>query len=161
MAGIEDLPIEMLSNTLTKKSDINYRSGHPYDLEDVKDLPRSIQHPIAVFDSEHEKGHKVILTELKDKKGNNFVSILNVLKKRGRNLVTFNSVISLYPKESSIRIAKWFDSEFSKITEKGKRPLLRWADIKKASTWMTNHAADLHAVGLSSRRIAKLIKNFS
>ena len=80
--------------------------------------------------------------------------------KMDRNLVTFYSVISLYPKESSIRIAKWFDSEFSKITEKGKRPLLRWADIKKASTWMTNHASDVHAVGLSSRRIANLIKNF-
>lgn len=32
-------------------------------------------------------------------------------------------------------------------------------DVKKASEWLTNHASDVHAVGLSSRRIAKLINN--
>ena len=40
------------------------------------------------------------------------------------------------------------------------KPLLCWADIEKASTWIANHASDVHVVGLSSRRIAKLLQQF-
>ena len=38
--------------------------------------------------------------------------------------------------------------------------LLKWADTKKASDWLANHTSDVHAVGLSNRRIANKIKSF-
>ena len=45
-------------------------------------------------------------------------------------------------------------------TKKGEEPLLKWADTKKASDWLVNHTSDVHAVGLSNRRIANKIKSF-
>lgn len=159
-AGVEDLPIEMLANTLETKSSKDYVSEHPFRLEDVKNLPQAINEPIAIFDSETKDGRKVILTELKDEKGNNFVAVLDVVNVGGSNYITINDIISLYPKDSNIRIAKWFDSEFAKLTKKGEEPLLKWADTKKASEWLANHTSDVHVVGLSSGRIAKLIQKF-
>lgn len=159
-AGVEDLPLEITARKLKEKSDESYKSNHPYDLKDVIDLPKSIQRPIAVFESDTYPGRKVVLTELKDKKGHNFIAAIDILRSRGRNIVEFNSIISLYPKDSNGRIAKWFDSEFSGLTKKGEDPLLKWADTKKASIWLANHASDVHAVGLSSKRIAKIIQNF-
>ncbi|MBQ7211564.1 MAG: hypothetical protein IJS19_02665 [Muribaculaceae bacterium] len=159
-AGVEDLPIEMLATTLEAKSSKEYVSNHPFRLEDVKNLPQAINAPIAIFDSETKDGRKVILTELKDTKGNNFVAVLDVVNVGGRNHISINDVISLYPKDSNSRIAKWFDSEFAKITKKGEEPLLKWADTKKASEWLANHTSDVHVVGLSNGRIAKLIQNF-
>jgi hypothetical protein len=156
--GVKNLPLEMSSRTLETKSSTDYRHRHPFDLSDVRDLPRAINQPIAVFKSEYEDGKKVVLTELSDKEGNNFVCIIDVRQTRGRNVVSFNSVISLYPKDSAGRIAKWFDSEFAGLTKKGEEPLLQWADYQKASDWLANHASDVHAVGLSSRRIANLDK---
>ena len=80
-------------------------------MEDVKDLPKAIQQPIAVFNSEYEDGRKVILTELLDKKGKNFIALLDVVNVGKRNYITVNDIISLYPKGSNARIAKWFDTD--------------------------------------------------
>ena len=80
---------------------------------------------------------------------------------RTKRLVLIPSNHRGYKTESAARIAKWFDSEFAHITKKGDEPLLKWADTKKASDWLTNHASDVHAVGLSSKRIAKIINKFA
>ncbi len=47
------------------------------------------------------------------------------------------------------------------MTEKGEPPLLQWTDIKKASAWLTSHATDVHAGGLSSKRIANLLLKYN
>ncbi len=159
-AGVENLPIEMSASTLTKKSDNDYISNHPFELSEIKNLPLAIQCPIAVFDSEERNGKKVVLTEIVQN-GNNFIAILDIIKLRGRNANVINSIISLYAKESNGRIAKWFDSEFAKLTPKGGTALLQWADTKKASNWLTNHVSDVRAVGMSSRRIANIINSFA
>lgn len=39
--------------------------------------------------------------------------------------------------------------------------LCKWADIKKASCWLSNHVSNVHAVGLSTKRIANVIKSFA
>lgn len=158
-AGIEDLPIELSSRTLEVKSSKDYKSNHPFDLNSVKNLPVAIQRPVAIFDSEYEDGRKVILTELKDGKGHSFIAVLGLRKLRGRNYAEVNSIISLYGKDSSVIIANWFDSKNPNGLGLDKN-LCRWADTKKASEWLTNNASNVHSVGLSLKRIAKVINSF-
>ena len=158
-AGIEDLPIELSSRTLEVKSSKDYKSNHPFDLNSVKNLPVAIQRPVAIFDSEYEDGRKVILTELKDGKGHSIIAVLGLRKLRGRNYAEVNSIISLYGKDSSVRIANWFDSKNPNGLGLDKN-LCRWADTKKASEWLTNNASNVHSVGLSPKRIAKVINSF-
>lgn len=158
-AGIEDLPIELSSRTLEVKSSKDYKSNHPFDLNSVKNLPVAIQRPVAIFDSEYEDGRKVIITELKDGKGHSIIAVLGLRKLRGRNYAEVNSIISLYGKDSSVRIANWFDSKNPNGLGLDKN-LCRWADTKKASEWLTNNASNVHSVGLSLKRIAKVINSF-
>lgn len=158
-AGIEDLPIELSSRTLEVKSSKDYKSNHPFDLNSVKNLPVAIQRPVAIFDSEYGDGRKVILTELKDGKGHSIIAVLGLRKLRGRNYAEVNSIISLYGKDSSVRIANWFDSKNPNGLGLDKN-LCRWADTKKASEWLTNNASNVHSVGLSLKRIAKVINSF-
>ena len=158
-AGIDDLPIELSSRTLEVKSSKDYKSNHPFNLASIKNLPIAIQHPVAIFDSEYENGRKVILTELKDDKGHSIIAVLGLRKLRGRNYAEVNSIISLYGKDSAVRIANWFDSTNKNGLGLDKQ-LCRWADTKKASEWLTNNASYVHSVGLSPKRIAKIINSF-
>lgn len=153
------MPIELSSRTLEVKSSKDYKSNHPFDLNSVKNLPIAIQRPVAIFDSEYEDGRKVILTELKDGKGHSIIAVLGLRKLRGRNYAEVNSIISLYGKDSSVRIANWFDSKNPNGLGLDKN-LCRWADTKKASEWLTNNASNVHSVGLSLKRIAKVINSF-
>ena len=157
-AGVENLPIELTANNLQLKASESYKSNHPFELGEVKNLVFAIQMPIAIFDSEEQNGRKVILTELKNKKGDNFIAIVDVRKIGGRNYIEINSIISLYPKDSAVRIAKWFDSERAKLTEKGKETLLKWVDKEKALKWLASHSSNVNAAGLSPKRIANIIQ---
>ena len=157
--GMPDLPIEVPASTLSLKYSSDYKSSRPYDLSDVENLVEAIQYPIAIFDSEELNGKKIILTELKDKKGKNFIAIIGLKSKKGRSVITVNNVISLYPKDSVNHIAKWFDSTNPRGLNM-KEDLLLWADTKKASQWLSTHSSHVNVSGLSSRRIANKIKRF-
>jgi type II secretory pathway component PulC len=71
-ASIPTLPIELLSSRLSDKS---MQENHPFDLSEVKDLPKAIQNPLAAFRSATHIGSYVIMTEIKHK-GKNFVMAL-------------------------------------------------------------------------------------
>ncbi|MCL1955684.1 MAG: hypothetical protein FWF63_00045 [Fibromonadales bacterium] len=126
-AGIPDLPIEVNSATLTKKSDPNYKNSHPFELSEIKDLPNAIQDPIMVFDSKTRKGSKVILTELQSK-GVNFVVAMEINHKKGSDrtgVIEINSIRSIYPKDQIKDIFTW-----------SKEGLLKYANKEKASAFM-------------------------
>jgi hypothetical protein len=153
-SGIENLPIEMPSGRLETKSNKEYKSNHPFELSDVENLPEALANPIAVFESETDPKRSVVLTELQSK-GDNFMAIIDVSRDNKRNRV--NSLISLYPKGSDVRVAKWFDSRNQK--EIG-RDLLKWVDKEKALNWLSGSASNVHSTGLSTKRIANIIQNF-
>lgn len=155
LAGLQPLPVELSAKRLGDKSSTDYKSVHPFDLSEVKNLPQAIANPIAVFESETDPDRTVILTELKSK-NKNFLVIVGISQGGGRHYNTVNSIISLYPKEE-IRVAKWIDSINQK--EIG-RNLILWIDKEKASKWLANHSSNVNAVGLSPKRIAKVIQNF-
>lgn len=158
-AGIENLAIEMPASTLLIKSSNDYKSNHPFNLSDVKNLPIAIANPIAIFEAEFEHWRKVVLTDLKDKNGVNFICILDLFEKMayGKKAIVVNSIISLYPKSSSIHIAKWFLGNNCKDIGKN---LLLWVDKEKALRWNSDHSSYVNAVEFSSKRIANIIQNF-
>jgi hypothetical protein len=126
-AGIPDLLIEATAKTLAEKSNPNYKNPHPFDLSEVKNLPKAIQNPIMIFDSKTRKYSKVILTELKSK-GINFVVAMEINHKKGanKNVIEVNSIRSLYPKDQIKDIFNWL-----------KYGLLRYVNKKKASIFVS------------------------
>jgi hypothetical protein len=129
LSWAENLPIEMAASTLGMKSSKDYISSHPFNLNEIMNLPDALAHPISVFESDTDPNKTVILTELKDKNGKNFVAVIDIRKNGKRSANMVNSIVSLYPKDSSIRIAKWFLGE--KSNDVG-RDLLKWVDKEKA-----------------------------
>lgn len=135
-AGIPDLPIELRSDKLATKASEKYKSNHPFELESVVNLPQAIANPIAVFDSNSSYGSKVILTELKDNKGNSFIVSLSTNVPRGFKKISVNSITSVYPKDDVKGIIGWVN--------RGDR--LKYAEKNKFSSWIAQqmpHATDL------------------
>ena len=142
-AGIQDLPMELSAQRLKEKSE---QANHIFDIADLKDLPKAINDPIAVFDSRTHKDSKVILTELQYK-GNNFVAILRVDKK-GELDIDINSINNLYPKDSVIGIYRWLDLG-----------LLQYCDKKKLTDFIAQ-STDLIADDNLRKSAAKIVQNF-
>lgn len=135
-AGIPDLPIELRSDKLATKASEKYKSNHPFELKSVVNLPQAIANPIAVFDSNSSYGSKVILTELKDNKGNSFILSLRTNVPRGFKRISVNSITSVYPKNDVKGIIGWVN--------RGDR--LKYAEKNKFSSWIAQqmpHATDL------------------
>lgn len=127
-AGVPNLPIELTARRLAAKASQEYHSEHPFELSDIQNLPQAIAHPIAVFDSSTRSDSTVVLTELQDSRGVNFVVALRVVKSSAsRSLeIDVNGIRSIYPKDRVTSILKWITS--------GK---MLWVDKKKALSWIT------------------------
>lgn len=127
-AGVPNLPIELTARRLATKASQEYHSEHPFELSDIQDLPKAIAHPIAVFDSSTRSDSTVVLTELQDSRGVNFVVALRVVRSSvSRSLeIDVNDIRSIYPKDRVTSILKWITS--------GK---MLWVDKKKALSWIT------------------------
>lgn len=109
-AGIPDLPIELASNRLSDKS---LQENHPFDLEEVKDLPKAIHNPLAVFRSATHLNSNVILTELKHK-GKNFVVALRTNIQRGKiEIREINDIRSIHYKDSNRSILNWIVNDLA------------------------------------------------
>ena len=154
-AGVADLPMQLTAQRLATKADKDYKNDHPFDLTDVKNLPKSLAAPIAVFNSGTVGGTKVVLTELEDRKGHNFVVILRLDKIKGKKAldVKVNSVRSIYPKDNVQGILKWINKD----------RLLVAVDEKKAINWIgkqRSNSADVTKTANSFDDAAKVIKGF-
>ena len=110
-AGVRNMPIKLYGNKLLAKI-----AKHGYSLDDVRNLPEAVTHPIAVFDGSRPGNHAV-LTELETMDGENVLAVLSV---GTGNDSDFNIVNSVYGKSGS-SITGWI--------EQGK---LRWVDKEKA-----------------------------
>lgn len=131
-AGIPDLPIELSADRLELKASKEYKSNHPFDLENIKNLPDALNYPIAVFESRKGNGGNIVLTELKQD-GNNFVVAIHVRKSdKSRKIdIEVNSIRSLYPKDRVGGIIEWINSG-----------LIRWVDKEKASDFLSTQWPD-------------------
>ena len=152
--GIPDLPIEMSASKLLLKASVSYSSDHPFNLEDITNLPQAIQRPIAVFDSKNKVGCKVILVELTSDKGINFVVAMNtnVPKNRySKESIQINDIRSVYPKDNVQDIVNWIN----------RGDLLRYVDKKKIKEWITQRRSNSAEVEIQNLDVAaKLVQDF-
>lgn len=155
-AGIPDLEIELIASKLSLKASEAYESDHPFDLSAVMNLPDAMQNPVAVFDSKTQAGSKVIMTELTDVKGNNFVVAMRTnipTGQYGKRTIQINSIRSVYPKDNVRDIINWIN----------RGDLLKWADKTKLRNWLTqqrSNSADV-ATPVSEFDVAsKIVENY-
>lgn len=101
-AGIPQLPIELVASRLSDKS---MQETHPFDLNEMVDLPYAIQKPLAIFRSATHIGSNVILTSLKHGK-RNYVVVIETNKRARKNYV--NSIRSIHYR-NSLNIIGWIN----------------------------------------------------
>lgn len=130
-AGVENKPMTLYGNKVIKKM-----RKHGFALEELRNLPRAVADPIAVFHNYGENGNRSILTELKTLRGNFLVSV-NIGK--GAD-VDFNIVSSVFGKGSG-NVADWINKGY-----------MTYVDKEKALNYL--HHSALRAVTSDSSRLS-------
>lgn len=98
-AGVSDMPIKLYGNKLLKKI-----KKHGFDKVALRDLPRAVANPIAVFNNHKQEGNRAILTELHTEQGNVLVAI-----DLGKGAdVDFNVVSSAFGKRQN-GVVEWIN----------------------------------------------------
>ncbi|MBP5480001.1 MAG: hypothetical protein J6Y15_11650, partial [Bacteroidaceae bacterium] len=109
-AGVADKPILLYGNKLAKKI-----GKHGFKAEDLKDLPKKMENPIAVFNNYGNDDNRSILTELTTSQGNVLVAV-NVGK---NNYADFNIVASAFGKGQD-KVIDWFKRGYATYIDKKK-----------------------------------------
>lgn len=108
-AGIADKPIKLYGNKVVSKA-----KKHGFSISDLKDLPRSVADPVAVFEGNHPNSHS-ILTEVRIDDKNVLVSI-----EVGKDMeAELNIVTSVYGKNDN-SVVKWINEGKTKYLNKEK-----------------------------------------
>lgn len=139
-AGVEDRPMKLYGNKVMKKM-----RKHGFALEELRDLPRAVADPIAVFAGSHDGSH-AILTELRMGEKNVLVSLS--IGKGGAD-IDFNIISSVYGKHQD-GVVGWLN-----------KGLARYVDKEKALDYL-HHAAPI-AVTSDNQELssaAKVVKDF-
>lgn len=133
-----------------RKSSDKYKHAHPFTAEDILDLPKAINAPIAVFVSTNGVD-KVILTEIK-KDGMNFIVTIKAVerKRKGGVILEVNEIETLYPKKSR-GIISWINKKLASNIDKEKA--LAWVEALR-----TNRETELTEQELISA--TNIIQNF-
>ena len=109
-SGLSGMPIRLYGNKLMKKM-----RKHGFDATDVKDLPKAINDPIAVFNNYGNEKNRAVLTELKTSQGNVLVTI-----EWGKGTdAEINIVTSVFGKGNS-KIVDWINKGFATYINKSK-----------------------------------------
>lgn len=109
-AGIADKPIRLHGSKVIKKM-----KKHGFALEELRDLPRAVANPIAVFDNLGKEGNRSVLTELKTANGNFLVTI-----DLGKGTeADFDIVNSVFGKKGNSVVA-WINKGYMRYVDKEK-----------------------------------------
>lgn len=109
-AGVEDKPMKLYGNKVIRKM-----KKHSFSLEELRDLPRAVADPVAVFNNYQREGNRSILTELKTQQGNFLVSV-NIGKDADIN---FNIVRSVFGKGNE-NVVAWINNGLATYINKEK-----------------------------------------
>jgi len=141
--GVPNLPIELSARQLKEKADTAH---HPFDINDVRDLPKMLQKPIGVFSyGDKNKAQNIIVEVQKD--GKNFIVGLSLNFQHDGLIV--NSIRGLYPKDLHEWLT-WIQDEKSLYLDKEK--------IQKLIDQQRRNLADVEYLNLDS--INNIIQNF-
>lgn len=111
-AGISDAPIEITSRIIKRKSS---SAKHVFDPLLLRDLPKALQHPIAITEYKKEDNHVNIIVELT----NNGENLLVGVKASIRNRSQVNDVKGLFHKSTSGWL-RWLEGEKVRYVNKEK-----------------------------------------
>ena len=128
LGEIADAEIILEYDKLVRKSKEQYKNDHPFDVDDILNLPLYINDPIAIFKETNKVGNssQVILTELK-KNGSNFIVVVKAVekKRKGGIVLVVNNVTTLFPKEAK-GIIYWLNQK--KATYVNREKALRFIE---------------------------------
>ena len=150
--GLADAEIILEFDKLAHKSKEGYKHEHPFDISDIKDLPKAISSPNAVFDNTNGKNDgRVILTELK-KDGRNFIVAVktSAQNRRGGIVLEVNQITTLFPKDAK-GIVYWLNS--GKATNIDREKALRFIEALPNHPGTTIKEEELFSA-------AKVVKDF-
>ena len=137
-AGVENKPMKLYGNKVMKKM-----RKHGFALEDLRDLPRTVADPIAVFNNYGEEGNRSILTELRTQQGNFLVTLSTGVDQD----VDFNIVRSVFGKGDE-NVLDWINKGLATYINKEKA--LSFLSYQSAPIAATAANAGQSSKGLSS-----------
>lgn len=140
-AGVAKRSYKLYGNKLLKKI-----KKHGFDKDELKNLPKAVSSPIAVFKNKEREGNYSILTELATENGNFLVTI-----DLGEDAdVDFNIVSSVFGKGKE-KIVDWINKGY-----------LRYVDKEKAQEYLLHKSAPIAATSAYSALISatKIVKSF-
>jgi hypothetical protein len=96
-AGMPNLPIQLSSKRLEEKSSETY--GHPYDISEIKDLPKVIAAPLAVFSYGDKTKAVNLITEI-ESNSKKFLVGISINPIIGGRKLEINSIRNVFPKDT-------------------------------------------------------------
>ena len=152
LSNMKYAPIELSAGRLDKKSK---QRNHLFDLSEIKNLPKAVNNPIMVFESTDKDGTTIVLTELKDKSGYNFVVAIRIRYdyQTRINQAEVNDIRSIYPKDHFEGVLDWINS-----TDK----LLKWTNKEKAFDFIQSQSPEGLEPGIKAKAnfTTKILQNF-
>ena len=143
--GVPDLPIQMNAKRLQAKA-TSY--GHDFDLSEVKDLVKALQHPLAVFAYGNKSKAQNIIVPLQND-GKNFIVGLSLNPVVGGRKLEINSIRNVFPKHNS---------EWLNWISQGKALYLDKEKIQTLINQQRTILADVDYLNLDS--VTKVVENF-
>ena len=140
LAGVKDMPMKLYGNKVMKKM-----RKHGFALEELRDLPRAVADPIAVFNNYGEDGNRSILTELRSQQGNFLVSV-NIGKDAD---IDFNIVRSVFGKGDE-NVVDWINSGLATYINK-----------KKALSFLSHQSALIAATAANAGQSSESLSSAS
>ena len=141
--GFPNVPIELSATHLSDKASVAH---HPFGIDEMKDLVKAIQKPMAVFAYGDKSQSQNAIVEIQHD-GKNFV--VGIHFNQQRHGAVINDIRGLYPKDN----AEWLNW----VTQ----DKLLYADKEKVQTLIDQQRRTLAEVGyLDLNSVAKIIKDF-
>ena len=143
--GIPNLPIQLNATRLKEKAT---SFGHNFDLSEIKNLVKSLQHPMAIFKYGDERKAQNIVIELQQGDKNFIVGLSLNPTINGREL-HINSIRNVFPKDN----AEWLN-----WISQGKLLRVNKEKVQNLINQQRTILADVDYLDLDS--IAKIVKDF-
>ena len=141
--GVPNLPIELSATRLEEKSK---QENHPFNIADLKNLPKMLQKPIGVFSYGNKDNAQNIIIEVQQN-GRNFLIGLSFNFEHDGLIV--NSIRGLFAKETAFWL-RWI--------EQGKTLYIDKEKVQKLIAQQRTNFADVNNLDLNS--INNIIQNF-
>lgn len=95
--GISYKPILLRADRLLEKAT---SFGHDFDLSEVKDLPKAISNPIAIFEYGDRRKSQNLITETENNNGKKFIVGISITPTVKGVVLDINSVRNVFPKDT-------------------------------------------------------------